>query len=126
MLNLGRSTKSAGSTPSEDISNPDVATQLISRLSDAVQDNFQTDTGPRFRRQRSRVYVRFHAATCVSGKVFDCCDTDDSGELDLHELKFALNAFGLFPSLDYLRPVFESQAGLMKREAAEWWNNSRE
>ncbi|CAE7450217.1 unnamed protein product [Symbiodinium natans] len=35
--------------------------------------------------------------------VFECCDTDASGELDLHEVKFALNAFGLFPSLDYLR-----------------------
>lgn len=59
VVSITGSAKSAGSTPSEDISNPDV--------------------------------------------VFDCCDTDSSGELDMHELKFALNAFGLFPSLDYLR-----------------------
>ncbi|CAK9079197.1 unnamed protein product [Durusdinium trenchii] len=34
--------------------------------------------------------------------VFHCCDTNGNGQLDLHEVKFALNAFGLFPSLDYL------------------------
>lgn len=32
--------------------------------------------------------------------VFDVCDTDVSGGLDKHELRFALNAFGLFPDLE--------------------------
>ncbi|CAJ1413994.1 unnamed protein product [Effrenium voratum] len=35
--------------------------------------------------------------------VFACCNTDGSGMLDVHELKFAFNAFGLFPGLDYIR-----------------------
>lgn len=34
--------------------------------------------------------------------VFHCCDTNGNGMLDLHELKFAFNAFGLFPSMEYL------------------------
>uniref|UniRef100_A0A7S4QAK6 Uncharacterized protein n=1 Tax=Alexandrium monilatum TaxID=311494 RepID=A0A7S4QAK6_9DINO len=38
--------------------------------------------------------------------VFDCCES--SGRLDEHELRFALNAFGLFPSPD---DVFRSLAG---------------
>ncbi|CAK9108263.1 Ankyrin-2 (ANK-2) (Ankyrin-B) (Brain ankyrin) [Durusdinium trenchii] len=38
----------------------------------------------------------------MPSEVFHCCDTNGNGQLDLHEVKFALNAFGLFPSLDYL------------------------
>eukprot|EP00438_Fugacium_kawagutii_P009920 Skav216413 [mRNA] locus=scaffold457:542706:548462:+ [translate_table: standard] len=42
--------------------------------------------------------------------VFHCCDTDGSGTLDFHELKFAFNAFGLFPNKEYLSSWMDDQS----------------
>lgn len=41
--------------------------------------------------------------------VFGCCDTDESGSLGLHELRFALHAFGLFPPLDTLQEWMQGE-----------------
>ena len=53
---------------------------------------------------RFRIHLFDQLLSCMPSEVFHCCDTNGNGQLDLHEVKFALNAFGLFPSLDYLRP----------------------
>lgn len=44
--------------------------------------------------------------------VFHCCDTNGNGKLDLHELKFAFNAFGLFPSMEYLSAWMDERSTL--------------
>ena len=35
-----------------------------------------------------------------------------NSDLDLHEMRFALNAFGLFPTLDYIEDWMDGEDGL--------------
>lgn len=57
--------------------------------------------------------------------VFDLCDTDGNGTLDVHELRFALNAFGLFPSMDYLESWMDDRDHLSKPEFNELLQKKR-
>lgn len=57
--------------------------------------------------------------------VFTVCDTDCSGCLDVHELRFALNAFGLFPGPDYIEDWMQERESLSLAEFIALLNKKR-
>jgi len=54
--------------------------------------------------------------------VFRCCDTDESGSLDSNELRFAINAFGVFPCRDTLQEWMGKKSCLNVDEFCELVN----
>eukprot|EP00927_Polykrikos_kofoidii_P028103 TRINITY_DN24597_c0_g1_i1.p1 TRINITY_DN24597_c0_g1~~TRINITY_DN24597_c0_g1_i1.p1 ORF type:complete len:1111 (-),score=211.21 TRINITY_DN24597_c0_g1_i1:233-3565(-) len=50
------------------------------------------------------------------GTVFDTCDNDDCGELQLHPLKFALNAFGIFLDIAEVKAELGGKTSICKDE----------
>eukprot|EP00401_Gymnodinium_catenatum_P039979 CAMPEP_0117564738 /NCGR_PEP_ID=MMETSP0784-20121206/56196_1 /TAXON_ID=39447 /ORGANISM="" /LENGTH=428 /DNA_ID=CAMNT_0005362487 /DNA_START=50 /DNA_END=1333 /DNA_ORIENTATION=+ len=44
-----------------------------------------------------------------TAEIFEYCDTDRSGRLDIHEIKYALLAVGLYPTADELHQVMGSR-----------------